>query len=262
VTAILAWGFLDQHHADADADADEFDPHYSHRDAAAALGAAVERTVGPATAASVEQRAVCDLPAPALLDAAAGAELLVVGARGLGGFRGLLLGSVSQHCLHHVTCPVAIVRTGATTSGGHIMERIVVGIDGSESSRRALRWAVDEARVRDAALEVVHTWHMPYVSGFPYVAATLDPSTFEDPARKLVDDMLAGVDTTGLSQPVERIVVCGGAASTLLESAKGADMLVVGSRGLGGFSGLLLGSVSHHVAHHATCPVVIVPAES
>jgi nucleotide-binding universal stress UspA family protein len=139
------------------------------------------------------------------------------------------------------------------------MGRIVVGVDGSQVSQRALQWAVDEARLWQASLEVVHVWHMPYVGEFPYVGAGFNPATLEETAQRVLDEMVVRVDTTGLPRPVDRILVCGNAASVLLESAKGADLVVVGSRGLGGFAGLLLGSVSHHVAHHATCPVVIVP---
>lgn len=143
------------------------------------------------------------------------------------------------------------------------MKRIVVGIDGSETARRSLRWAAEEARLRQASLEVVHAWHMPYVGGYPYTTtAPFDPTIFEDAARTTLDAAVDSLDTTGLAHHVERILVSGGAASAILEAAKGADLVVVGSRGLGGFTGLLLGSVSHQVAHHATCPVVIVPPEA
>jgi nucleotide-binding universal stress UspA family protein len=139
------------------------------------------------------------------------------------------------------------------------MERIVVGIDGSEAARHALAWAVEEARLRKASLAVVHAWHMPWVGGYPYTTATFDPTELENWARRTVEAAIDSVDTSGLAHPIERVLSTSGAASAVLEAAKGADLLVVGSRGLGGFSGLLLGSVSHHVAHHASCPVVIVP---
>lgn len=141
------------------------------------------------------------------------------------------------------------------------MVRIVVGIDGSEAARRALQWAAAEARLRRASLEVVHAWAMPAVIAFPYTSANFDPTPIEQSARATLDAAVDALDTSGLAQPVERILVNGGAASAVLEAAKGADLVVVGSRGLGGFSGLLLGSVSHQVAHHAGCPVVVVPAE-
>jgi nucleotide-binding universal stress UspA family protein len=139
------------------------------------------------------------------------------------------------------------------------MQRIVVGIDGSEASRQALHWAIGEARAHGAALQVVHAWHVPYGGGSPFAYISIDPSVIEDAARKVLDSMIDGEDTSGLAAPVERTLIQSGASSAILESAKAADLVVVGSRGLGGFGGLLLGSVSQQVAHHATVPVVIVP---
>lgn len=137
----------------------------------------------------------------------------------------------------------------------------MVGVDGSSTARQALRWAVEEARVRRASLEVVSVWQLPYLGEFPYTDAVLDPSLLESEARKELDEMVDSVDTSALHQPVKRLLSSGGAAATLLDVAEGADVLVVGSRGLGGFKGLLLGSVSHQVSHHASCPVVVVPPE-
>ena len=139
------------------------------------------------------------------------------------------------------------------------MERIVVGIDGSETSQRALRWALEEGRLRHAAVEVVHTWHSPFGPAYPYGVPAFDPELYEKAARQVLDTALDEEDTAGLPVPVERIVALGGAASVIVETAKGADLVVVGSRGLGGFKGLLLGSVSHQVTHHAPCPVVVIP---
>lgn len=259
VTAVLAWDMLPQHHSRA---SQKFNPHYSEADALAALAIYVEKAVGPLRAATVQRRALCDLPAQALLEASAAASLLVVGARGFGGFRGLLLGSVGQQCLHHATCPVAIFRCDDATSDGGAAERIVVGIDGSETAHRALQWAVDEARVREASLEAVHVWELPYLGGFPNLASVVDPTAFEVAARRVLDAAVDSVDASGLARPVERTLTVDGAAAGILGAAKGADLLVVGSRGHGGFTGLLLGSVGQHVAHHAACPVVIVPPET
>lgn len=141
------------------------------------------------------------------------------------------------------------------------MERIVVGIDGSDASRRALDWAIAEARLRGAAVEAVHAWHLPYVGGAPYAAMALDPGSIEEGARRTLDEVVDAADEEGLAQPVERLLVEGPAARGLLDVAKGATLVVVGSRGRGGFAGLLLGSVSQQVTHHAPCPVVIIPAE-
>jgi nucleotide-binding universal stress UspA family protein len=258
VVAVLSWGFLDQHHADPGA---TFDPDYDLDHALAALDAYVVAAVGDEVAERVERQAPCDLAAPALVAASADASLLVVGARGLGGFKGLLLGSVSQHCLHHARCPVAVIREVPQPPADGSPERVVVGVDGSESAATALRWAVAEATARGAELEVVHAWHLPYAGGYPYTTAVFDPTMFEEAAKETVREALGGVDLSGLAHPVRTVLVNEGASPALLETAKGADLVVTGSRGLGGFRGLLLGSVSHQVAHHATCPVVIVPWE-
>ena len=259
LTAVLAWGYLDQHHTIV---GERFDPEYSSKDAEAALDAYVVAALGPDPAARVERKVVCDLAAAALLGAAEGADLLVVGARGLGGFRGLLLGSVSQHCVHHATCPVAIIRgeLAARPDTELGTPRVVVGIDGSTGARNALRWAIADARLRGAVLDVVHAWHPPYLGGHPYAVPAPDPDLYEGAARQVLHEAVAAEDTHGLAQPVQEILtLAGSAASALLEASKGADLVVVGSRGLGGFGELLLGSVSHQVAHHATCPVVVVP---
>ena len=131
---------------------------------------------------------------------------------------------------------------------------VVVGVDGSDGARRALHWAAAHARATGARLRAVRAWSYldQPVEGF-------DPSWGEESARRDLDlavdalgDDLAGVE-------VERLVVCDLPARALLDAAKDASLLVVGSRGLGGFQGLLLGSVSSQLVHHAGCPVVVVP---
>lgn len=139
------------------------------------------------------------------------------------------------------------------------MKRIVVGVDGSPGSKRALAWAVGEARARGAELVAVHAWHPQYSAGYPFSGVQYEPELYESSARELLHDEVAAADTAGLVYPVEARLVEGGAATALVEAGRDADLLVVGSRGHGGFVGLLLGSVSNQVAHHATCPVVIVP---
>ncbi|HEV8627026.1 MAG TPA: universal stress protein [Acidimicrobiia bacterium] len=135
------------------------------------------------------------------------------------------------------------------------MERIVVGVDGSEGAGDALLWALDEARRRGATVEAVHVWHPPFVLGYESLGEI--HGDWEAIAQKLLDEAVECVEFVGI--PVERKLVAGRAAEALIETAKGAAMLVVGTRGRGGFTGLLLGSVSQQVAHHAPCPVVIVP---
>jgi len=256
LTAVLAWSYLAQHHV---TDGDAFRPEYGQPQAEAALDDIVERAA-PADAASVERQAVCDLPVPALLEASFDADLLVLGARGLGGFKGLLLGSVSQQCVQHSKVPVAIVRDGATTADRP--ERVVVGIDGSPTSQRALRWAADEAAARDASLVVVHAWQPVVVpAGMPLPGGT-DAEAIREAAQRMVDEQIGDLAGASRAVPVEIAIVCDVAARAVLEAAADASLVVVGSRGRGGFKGLLLGSVSSQIVHHAPCPVVVVPPEA
>ncbi len=249
VTAVLCWGYVEQHHGTTPP---RFDPTYTVVDTTAALPTIVGRVLGEG-AATVECRTVNDLAPRGLLEAAADASLLVLGARGLGSIRELMLGSVSQHCLHQATIPVAIVR--ADVAGSRFgPKRIVVGIDGSETSQRALDWALDEARVRKAGVEVVHAWNAPSIAVPPADAYT----PLDDAARNLVEQALGQADTTRVTT-VRSVVRRGSGGEVLVRLTDGADLVVVGSRGLGGFKGLLLGSVSHQVTHHARCPVVVVP---
>jgi nucleotide-binding universal stress UspA family protein len=146
------------------------------------------------------------------------------------------------------------------------MSRIVVGVDGSASSAEALQWALDEARRRQAPLEVVMTWEYSPLYASAAQGVFLPPGSEDDlagAAHATVAKLLADAGLTG-DDDVEIIetVVPGSAAPALLDASKGADMLVVGSRGLGGFKGMMLGSVSQHCVSHATCPVVVVRGET
>jgi nucleotide-binding universal stress UspA family protein len=260
VVALLAWDLFAQYHEDGSR---RFDPDYDAGEAIVALRAFVVSSVGPEPAVTTVCRAVCDLPVPALLDASAGADLLVVGARGLGGFGGLLLGSVSQQCLHHARVPVAIVRSVDDRARRAGDGRIVVGVDGSAGSAAALSWAMAEGSARGATVEVVHAWEFPMAYGMPTGVVAVDPGAVDDAARHLVDGMIAQASArpgTG-DATVERTVVCGTATSALIDAAKAADLVVVGRRGLGSFGRLLLGSVSDQLARHAPCPVVVLPVD-
>lgn len=134
--------------------------------------------------------------------------------------------------------------------------RIVVGVDGSIGARVALAWALEEARLRGAELDVVHSWEYLGVVTVGYVA--VDPRQMEDAARLLLGRVVEEVGAAK-DRDVHPVLVEGPAARSLLDASEGADLLVVGSRGRGGFAGLLLGSVSRQVTHHAHCPVVVVP---
>jgi nucleotide-binding universal stress UspA family protein len=133
---------------------------------------------------------------------------------------------------------------------------IVVGVDGSEPSARALRWAARQAKLEGAALRVITTWEYPPTLGWaPPYPAGFDP---DGDARKALKEKVEAELGTGPEIAVELEVVEGHPAFVLTEAARGAELLVVGSRGHGAFAGMLLGSVSEYCAAHAPCPVVVV----
>ena len=139
-----------------------------------------------------------------------------------------------------------------------VMGRIVVGVDGSPSSQEALRWAVRQAGLTGAAVEAIIAWHFPLMVGgygWPSVGA-LETADFGKLAAKTLTDTIGTV--AGSGAVVAAVVREGNAAQVLIDAASDADLLVVGSRGHGGFAEALLGSVSQHCVHHAPCPVVII----
>lgn len=136
--------------------------------------------------------------------------------------------------------------------------RIVVGVDGSAQSRVALELGIEQARLRDGVVEVVHTWTPKMYGAAPdagYVAYVDEDGEAE--SRELMDGAMADVPD---DVSVEPIVIKGPVAASLIRHARGADLLVVGSRGRGGFKGLLMGSTSHQVTSYASCPVLVVPS--
>ncbi|MFJ4668353.1 universal stress protein [Kitasatospora purpeofusca] len=138
------------------------------------------------------------------------------------------------------------------TAGG-----IVVGVDGSPSSQKALRWAVEQARLTGATVEAVLCWTLPTVYGRAPMSVDRELGhAAEKVLAKAVDE------ATGDVRPVRirKTAVLGNASEVLVERSHGADLLVVGSRGRGGFAGALLGSVGQHCVQHARCPVVVVRA--
>jgi len=136
---------------------------------------------------------------------------------------------------------------------------IVVGVDGSEESKQALRWALEEARLREARIVALRAWVYPALAagGLIPVAADFLGDLTENETRQLAEVVAEAAGVGGVE--IEQVVVEDAPAHALVRAAEGADLLVVGSRGHGGFTGLLLGSVSQQCAHHAPCPVVIVP---
>lgn len=136
------------------------------------------------------------------------------------------------------------------------MGRIIVGIDTSEDSKRALALAIDEAVLRGSELVLVHAYPTPEIVALPAVVTLPSDEELKTAAAQIIADMMAEVALPD-GMHVTTHIAPGGAARVLCEASKNADMLVVGARGLGGFRGLLLGSVTHQVVAHAHCPVLI-----
>lgn len=179
-------------------------------------------------------------PRPALLAAAKDAELLVVGNHGLGGFRGLLLGSVALGVAGHATCPVVLVR--ALPIGSRL--KIVLGVDGARSGVKAVDFAFAEAARRGTNLVAVHA---------------RAPEAGPERDRDLPGEALKGWRERYPGVTVTEQAPEGHPVDVLVQASSDAGLLVVGSRGSGGFTGLVLGSVSHALLHHVRCPVAIIP---
>ncbi|MDO8389753.1 MAG: universal stress protein [Actinomycetota bacterium] len=141
---------------------------------------------------------------------------------------------------------------------GH--KKILVGVDGSENSLRALRWALAEARVRGDAVELLHTWHFPYMAD-PTGMVPYPTTALEESGEAILAEALKAVeaDTHGIT--ITTCVVQGAGSAPLIEASSEADLLVIGRRGHGGFLTLVMGSVAQQVAAHAHCPVVVVGPE-
>ena len=132
--------------------------------------------------------------------------------------------------------------------------RIVVGVDGSDSSKAALRWAIRQAKLTGASVDAVTAWRYPAGYGWTPVASELD---FESDAKRALTEALGEVSGLDPDVPVRPLVAEGNTAEVLLRTAKGADLLVIGSRGHGGLASALIGSVSLNCVLHAHCPVLV-----
>jgi len=199
------------------------------------------------------------MPAASLLEETAQARTVVLGSRGLGGFGGLILGSVAVQVSAHAQCPVVVVPREAEAAL-HAVPAVVVGVDGSKLSAKAVEFAFDQAEALGGRLIAVHAWRSPYES---YVNGDselmFDDAEIREAAEILLSESLAGLRADHPDIEVDIRLTLGQPARAILQAADGADLVVVGSRGRGGFTGLLLGSTSQHVLHHVHhCPVAIV----
>lgn len=249
LTAVTAWGFLDQHLG-----SERFDPHYDEQDALTTLRHFLAETLGDTRAADIDAVAICDRPTRALTELSADVDLLVIGARGLGGFRGLLLGSVSHHCLQHATTPVAVIKA---TPHPRPAEDVVVAVDGSATADQALEWAAAEARRRATSLTLVHAWQLPALGYDPMAAAALDTTALEHAAQATAAAALARLNSSDLD--VRSVVERGNPSQVIIETGREAALIVLGTRGRSGLKRVILGSVATQVAQHASSPVVVIP---
>ncbi len=190
---------------------------------------------------------------PVLADLSADAQMMVVGCRGRGAFARGLLGSISTGLVHHAKCPVAIIHDEDPLMPHPAQAPVVVGVDGSPSSDRAVAIAFEQASFRGVDLVAVHAWSDSGVFEFPGV----DWSQLQALGEATLSERLAGWQERYPDVLVRRVVVADRPAHQLLEQAESAQLLVVGSRGRGGFAGMLLGSVSTAVIHGAKMPVIV-----
>ncbi|WP_439657806.1 universal stress protein [Lentzea sp. HUAS TT2] len=200
----------------------------------------------------VTHRVEVNTPAWLLEQESADAVLVVVGSRGLGGFTGLLLGSVAVSLSCRALCPVVVVR------GDEVEGPVVVGVNGAPHNWMVVDRAFAEAEARGTLLVAVHAWHPPMGNEKLAASVGIVWSELQTVRDAVVAQRLAACADRHPGVRVERHVVHGSAAHRLVEFAAGASLLVVGSHGTGGLRGKLLGSTSQAVIRHAPCPVLLV----
>lgn len=226
------------------------------------LATAVDRVA--ALAPDVEVQPVVELdqlPAEALLASAADAELLVLGSRGRSAIGDVLASSATSGVLKRAPCPVVVVRPPRDGVTGPPTGPVVVGVDGSELSVGAVALAFREASLWETSLVAVHAWSAPSVTASELAAYGLSEPDTVEPTRQvhaaLLSESLAGWREKHPDVQVVESLVRGHPSQALIDASADARLLVTGTRGRGGFAGMLLGSVSSAALHHAHCPVMI-----
>lgn len=201
-------------------------------------------------------------PAGVLIEMTKEVDLVVVGSRGGGGFTDRLLGTVSSALPAHAHCPVVIVPKHTAGKKFTPVERIVVGVDGSEEPSSALRRSIDEAGIWDARLTVVSA--VPIVtttSMMNFAPQASDHSAVVKNVREGMDVAIEKALDGRSHRDIARHALDGSPASLLVEFSTAVDLVVVGTRARGGLAGVLLGSTSQTVIGHSTCPVMVVPSD-
>lgn len=219
------------------------------------VGYAVDRAGERAPGLDVTGEQIGGQAAELLVDRAQDALMLVVGSRGRGGVGGLVLGSVAFQVASHARCPAVVVRDAPSEEYGEV----ALGVDGSPASMEAVGFAFGEASVRRARLHAVLAWPHPISTGPGDMQPLVyDPEVVTKGEERVLSECLSGWRAKFPDVEVVPEVVHGRAAPALVRASEQADLLVVGSRGRGGFTGLLLGSVGHAMLHRSRCPVAVV----
>ncbi|MFJ6674989.1 universal stress protein [Actinosynnema sp. NPDC091369] len=192
-------------------------------------------------------------PAAAMIAASGNARLVVLGSQGLGGFLGMVVGSVAVSVAAHGRSPVVVVRGPYPATGP-----VVLGVDGSPAGEAAIGLAFEEASARNATLVALIAW-TPLLVGTPYAdKMRVHWDEMEEQQRQLLAQRLAGWQEEYPDVAVDRRVVRERSTKALLDASRDAQLLVVGSRGRGGIAGMLLGSTSQALVYHASCPLAVV----
>ena len=228
------------------------------------LREAAERLLADAEAAAVravpdlevETTIVEDTATAALLRASADAVMVVVGSRGLGGFSGLVVGSTAVQLTMYATCPVVVVRDATDRAPD---APVVVGVDGSDHATRALGFAFEAAALRNAPLLAIHAWTEPVATApGDMIPPVYDPELVHRQKAEFLNEQVSAWSAKYPDVAITQQVIRGHPSATLVEASKRAQLLVVGARGVGGFRGLLFGSISQAAIHHAHCPVAVI----
>ena len=192
-------------------------------------------------------------PVPTLTEMSEKAEMVVVGSNGRGAVARVVLGSVSSGVVRRASCPVAVIHDEDPLMSHPLQAPVLVGIDGSPASDLATAIAFDEASRRGVELMALHAWSDVEIFELP----GLDWSAVKSEAERSLAERLAGWQERYPDVRVHRLVVCDRPARQLVEKSESAQLVVVGSHGRGGLSGMLLGSVSNAVVHSARMPVIV-----
>ncbi|BAC19601.1 conserved hypothetical protein [Corynebacterium efficiens YS-314] len=199
-------------------------------------------------------------PIDMLLEMSKSVTMIVMGSRGLGGLSGMVMGSVSGAVVSHAHCPVVVVREDSSVNEDNKYGPVVVGVDGSEVSQRATEVAFAEASARGAELIAVHTWmDMQVQASLAGLAAAQQQwDEVEREQTELLTERIQPLADQYPDVPVKKVITRDRPVRALAEASEGAQLLVVGSHGRGGFKGMLLGSTSRALLQSAPCPMMVV----